>query len=524
MGATLWDVPTNADTDLYQRLNKAEQLDIAQHNFRLWAEDFGKLGDTKQRPTFEFRPWLEAIYRSWARHLVIRKANQVGISAFAILRAVWGASFHWPLGVMYFLPHQTDVGDFVRQKLDPVLEELPDAYAPTKTANVGMKSLAMGDLFLRGIAARGSRQSGSADTLILDERDDMEQEHIDDALNRLAASAHKNVIEISRPSAPGYGIDLAYQDSSQNLWELKCQHCAKGWFVEESWPTCVQGEGTKLVCPKCRKPASVLTGRWVAKDGDNEIEGYSVNGLLNPHAELKDLWAKYEKNEGIFNRASLGLPFLEKGAGVTAKMLLKMMEGGEPQQEAPTALRLTPVTFLGSDVGDQGHVIILEKRTNAPKEKPRLIRARRWTNWSDLHRDMRVFKPRAGVVDAMPEKRNAREFCQAFRGRAFMCYYDNNRKGSPKWDERNMTLNIDRTESLDQSHTPLYNDGVALARADEEMRVFAQHCENLVRITEELPDGNIVAKWIKRGEDHYRHAFNYAWASLSRKESQLVAY
>ncbi len=137
-------------------------------------------------------------------------------------------------------------------------------------------------------------------------------------------------------------------------------------------------------------------------------------------------------------------------------------------------------------------------------------------NWNELDPLMRKFNVSCAVVDALPDKRNAREFCRRFRGRAFMTFYDQNRRGSPRWDDREMTLNIDRTESLDTSHTPLYTGEARLPKEDPEVRVFCRHAENLIRINDELPSGSVIARWVNRGADHHRHGFNYTIAAMSR--------
>lgn len=488
-----------------------EPLDIAAQCFPLWARDFGVIPDTDGPPSFIDRPYLDELYDNEARESVYRKANQVGLTSMALLRAVWGATHHWPKGVGYFLPHDRQVGDFVRQKLNPILARLPFAYAPTDTDNVGMKSLARGDMFIRGIASEDNRQTFSADAYILDERDLMLQEHVDDVANRLEASDFKVTIEISRPSTPGYGIDGSFEKSTQNYWTMACEACHKDWTIEDSWPECCKGEPLQMVCPKCGAAADVKAGRWIARK-KADVVGYTINGVLNPHVDLGRFMTRYQEKPGVFWRASMGMPFIEEGTGVRMKAILSYC-GLAARAESDAG-----ICFGGSDVGDEGHVVIYKKGPNVPE----MVTCFRWKDWSELDAAMTRYNIGCMVVDALPDKRGSRAFCQRWRGRAFMCYYDRNRRGAARWNERELTLNMDRTESLDASHTPLYTGAIVLPKQDPEVREFARQCENEVRIIDELPDGNTIARWDMRGKNHYRHAHNYGWAAMTREMRRTV--
>lgn len=494
---------------------ESSPLFIAREHFPLWAQDHGVLGETGEHPSFDDRPYLDAIYENEARETVIRKCNQVGISAWAILKTIWGTTFHWPKGAGYFLPHGSNIGDFVRQKVNPSLLALPEEYAPIDTDNVGMKSMAAGDLFLRGIASEGNRQAISIDAAFLDERDMMLDEDVDDVIQRTEDSSYQIIAELGRPSTPGYGIDKRFNLSTMNFYNIPCEHCNKDFTIEDSWPECVRGKPLRVVCPKCHKPANTLDGNWRPRQ-KSDIMGFTVNGLLNPNANLETYMARYmdPSKRGTFMRANLGLPHIEEGAGINMKDLLAQC--CDPVDE----LSVHPgPTYLGMDVGDKLHGMIM-----APDPKfPRIIKVFEFDNWGDVDPLMRAFNVGRAVVDALPDKRGARAFCNRFPGRAYMCYYDRNRRGAVRWNDREHIVSTDRTESLDLSHTPLYTAAIRLPRENLLIRMLAKHCESLIRIVEELPDGNQVAMWVKRGPDHLRHGFNYAWLAASKVQYQTLS-
>ncbi len=438
---------------------------------------------------------------------VFRKANQVGITAWALLRSVWGATYQYPKGIGYFLPHDSKVGDFVRQKLDPILTHLPPESAPTNTDNIGMKSLLQGDMFIRGITSEDNRQTFSADMVVFDEADLMLREHIDDCINRMEDSEFKIWVEISRPSTPHYGIDASFDLSTQNYWMNKCSGCRHDWTFEDNWPECMNMKTMKPQCPKCGKKMSPLDGRWVPKRV-SDIAGYTINGCLNPNVDLKKFVDRYEKKEAIFWRSNMGVPFIAAGHGLKMKAILSLCSGyaREETHAGPT--------FAGADVGDIGHCVVMQPG----KPKPRIVTVFTWKEWHELDAAMRKFHIGNIVVDANPEKKMARDFCKRWSGRAYMCFYDRYRRGAEQWKDGERTLNMDRTESLDASHTPLYTGDIILPREDPDVRMFAKQCENEVKITDELPDGSEVSRWEKRGENHFRHAFNYAWAAMNKTQ------
>jgi hypothetical protein len=77
------------------------------------------------------------------------------------------------------------------------------------------------------------------------------------------------------------------------------------------------------------------------------------------------------------------------------------------------------------------------------------------------------------------------------------------------------TMHLDRTETLDDSGQD-WIDGMAFLVGDpmrnlsEEQEEFIKQMTNMKRDLAEDAKGNTVAVWIKVGDDHYRHADNYA--------------
>lgn len=510
-------------TPLYEQLSQDQKSEWWEHSLALWACDGVKLARGRGGIEWKARPWFQALYGSDSSHTIIRKAPQVGVSTWALLRCLHGCLYGWPQGFIYYLPHDAYVGPFVRQKVDPILEATPGLGAPDGSDAVSIKAVGQAHGFFRGIDSPTAREIVGADALVRDEFDLMEPEHTEEVEGRLEGSAHKIIMDIGIPSVPGWGIDAAFQGSTANWWTLTCTARKRDpdWTIEESWPSCAGGKKASrhLACPKCGSTADVSSGRWVPR-GKEGPEGYTFNALMNPYADVGALLNKWEsgKHRAILQRTILGMPGKESGGfGLNAKELRGNLCAGYEQVSTHGG-----PTWAGADVGagaETSPVVVFERPVNG---KPRGVHFQGWKEWSELDKIMAMFHVERMVIDALPDSRAAKAFVKKWRGRAYMCYYRPQRRGGIKWDDRNGIVEVDRTETLDESHEPLYTGGVELPGADDpEVRRFAMECEGLHRIEKDLPNGSSVAIWERRGPDHYRQAFNYCWIAMTAPRPKI---
>ena len=145
--------------------------------------------------------------------------------------------------------------------------------------------------------------------------------------------------------------------------------------------------------------------------------------------------------------------------------------------------------------------------------------------WDELDKLMDDFNVSCCVVDALPEQRNARDFSNRFKGRVWLNYYNDNQKGSYRWDEKEHIVQGNRTESLDNSHRVVEQGLISLpARSHSVCETFAEHMHNCAKRLEEDPEtGAQKYVYIKiGGDDHFRHAFNYV--CMARQNSPDVLY
>ncbi len=516
-------------------LEPEEKEWFAEQDFLLWALKYPKLVDTGKPPEMWDRPWLKEIYMALEgpRDCVFIKATQVGITTATLLWNMHGARYIWPKGFVYYMPHAKGMGDLVRTKVDPVIQSTPSLaqYAEKGVDNVGMKRIGKSFMYFRGIDSPQMRKSVPADVVVLDEFDDMVSEHVDEAMRRMEDSKIQKSVKLSVPSIPGFGIDAAFQESTQNFWTLTCEACGEEWTVEDSWPTCAAGEiGARyLACPVCKAQANIQDGRWISKDPEARVEGFSVNGVMNPNLQFEKALDKWEKSTDpiVLTRNFLGKACMdESGERIVAQHVYTLCDRSRRMHtvhEGPT--------WMGIDVGKNrrtSRYVILDRPTNeetGETYKPRIIKLVSWQDPEELDEAMDMFHVERAIIDAGGEPRLSEAFCKRWPGRAFACIYATSKINAQKsirgrviWNEKNRTIRVDRTETLDTTNRALYNHLVDLPQKNLEVKLFAEECQRLVRVTSES-EGNKFATWKNEGADHYRHALNYGWIAMVAKRT-----
>jgi hypothetical protein len=99
---------------------------------------------------------------------------------------------------------------------------------------------------------------------------------------------------------------------------------------------------------------------------------------------------------------------------------------------------------MGVDQGKDLHVVVGKRD---PHKAGKIIHLGVYKDWEELDRLMRNFSVSRCVVDALPETRNARAFAERHRGKVYLCFYQEHRKGKCVWNEKDLTVACNRTES-----------------------------------------------------------------------------
>ena len=202
----------------------------------------------------------------------------------------------------------------------------------------------------------------------------------------------------------------------------------------------------------------------------------------------------------VYN-SKLGMPYIEATNRLSIQEVLALCgsDGVADRDPGPCS--------MGVDQGNDLHVVIGRKGAQKPGK---IIHLGVYKDWDELDRLMKNFNVFRCVVDALPETRNARAFALRHKDRVFLNYYQEHQKGQYAWNEKDLIVSCNRTESLDASHNEIMAGQVELPKECEITRVFAVHLHNIAKRLEE--DGETGSKrylYVKLGPDHFRHAFNY---------------
>lgn len=458
--------------------------------------------------TFERHEYLIEPYKDDHPHQVEMKAAQMGLTSKAMLRVAYGARYGGYRGILYLFPSKSDVTDFSKGRIDPLIDENPETIGKwlkdTDSANI--KRIWNAFLYLRGMKSRVGLKSIPVDIIVFDELDEAPQNSIDMAVERMAHSEYKEILKLSNPTLPDYGIDKAFQETDQRYWLLKCEKCGEYTCLEDIFPECLITVNGRVIraCQKCHAELNPSVGQWVAKKSSiTDKRGYHYSQLFSHFVDPGDILHQFRTTNNLtdFYNLKIGIAYVEATNRLSIQEVLTLCgNDGISDQDFGTC-------SMGVDQGKDLHVVIGKKH---PQEAGKIVHLGIYKDWEELDRLMRNFNITRCVVDALPETRNARAFAERFRGKVFLNYYNKHQKGSYAWNEKDLIVSCNRTESLDASHREITDQNLVFPKECEIVREFAQHLHSVAKKLEEDEEtGSKRYVYVKLGADHFRHAFNY---------------
>lgn len=490
-------------------------------------------------------PYLRGLYQCTAQHIVVKKAGQVGASEYLVSYALHAADARL-MDILYVMPTDDDVSDFSRTRFGPALEASPylariivDGGSADNnrrgTDRITLKRIRNSWLYFRGgrVKTDGNApqlKSLPADSVILDEYDEIDARAPELARKRLGHSPYKEERDVSTPTYAGMGIDLVWQESNQQLWHVRCGHCGN-WqpltmrdvvLAEDdlgrpvAWHGVADGRAF-AVCRRCGRELNRLDfGQWVATYPGRDVAGFHLSKLFSAQTDLLDVvralqTADESKRKEAFNQ-DLGEPYTPQGGGLTDQVLdacrREYAMGVQPGQR----------TVMGVDVGRVLHFVI-RGPANAAGERP-LRLAGEAGSFDDIGRLMRVHQVGMCVMDALPETHAARKFQAGMRrGAVWLAYYSaldgmrNEEIG--RWNEQEGVVTLDRTRVLDETMARFADGKNTLPATIRNLADYYEHLKAPVRVVERRKDGNLTARYVENGADHFAHAEAYCTAASS---------
>jgi len=464
---------------------------------------------------FEDHEYLRTIYDDTSPYVVLSKAAQVGGTTWALLRSLHACL--QGLNVMYFFPTRTDVLEFSKSRVGPLLAENPFlARQMTDTDTAGLKRIGDAHLYFRGMQSSVGMKSVPADMLVFDELDEATPEAKAMARERIAHSDYKRVIELSNPSLPGYGIDEQFELSDQRHWTLKCPACGVWTALEKEFPKKL-GQDVPVIrprpdgtfyraCPACGGELDVNLGEWVPDFPGREIHGYRISQLFSAKVDPGEILKEYRTTrfpERFYN-LKIGVPWadLERRLDV-ASVFACCGENAMLDESDGTA--------MGVDTGSQLHVVIIRPGGWREEKPDEIVHIGVYHEFGELDTLMERYSVSCCVIDGLPETHATREFAGR-HGRVFMNFFNEHQRGSANWDRPNSMVQVNRTEALDASRAAIRERKIVLPRRGPMVDLFARHMAADAKILDEDAEtGAKKYRYVRIGEDHLSLAFTYAW-------------
>uniref|UniRef100_A0A6H1ZL92 Putative terminase n=1 Tax=viral metagenome TaxID=1070528 RepID=A0A6H1ZL92_9ZZZZ len=479
---------------------------------------FGKAG-------FEFQG---GYMQSGARRKCVRKATQMAFTESEVLDSLHGCVHRiYPRGVLYLFPNKDVVTDFSASRFKPLITANNDIVGRfiKDTNRANLKEIGNGFLYFRSAnlpryvqrthKSSAALKSIPVDKVVFDEFDEMDMGSRGLAIERMAQSAIKKEVYLANPTLTDYGIDRIYEvESDRRVWMIKCRKCGKYTCLETSFPECLErlsnGKVIRL-CMNCRdREIYPKDGEWIPRNPERTewMEGYWISHLNNINTDPADILRTYEKLPWLkpyevthFWNLTIGIGYIEAQNRLTIEQVLELCSNeGIPNSD------IGPCS-MGVDQGNSIHTVIGKHNPAGPAK---IIYLGIHKDWEDLDKLMKHFNVVSCVVDALPEQRNARAFAERFKGVVYLNYYNEHQKGSYAWNEKELIVSCNRTESLDASHNQVMNKEIIIPKECEETKLFADHLHAVAKkIEEDEQSGAKRYVYIKLGDDHFRHAFNY---------------
>lgn len=477
------------------------------------------------------------------------KCAQVGLSTLQIRTILAFLAQHMNLKAAYVLPTTSFSREFTQSRINPAIAASPtiSSMVSNDADNTSIKKVGSCFLIMRGTSGTTSAISQDLDMLIVDEKDFCNQDVLSSFSSRLQHSDLKLRREFSTPTLPGFGISADYDDSSQAIRMVRCEHCNTWVPIDFYKDVVIPGFDKPMVdfrpedafhpgikeawyrCEHCGKPISEewlnnpLMRAWVDRSPGHWRKGFKVSPWdvpkYNPLSEVLSSIKKYTLGDWINFR--IGLPFessqnsfmvsiIESNSVVNPVSLEELLMGGYYG------------LFIGVDLGKTAHVVVgaatltgidiicAERVDVATLPEQHLGKF-----LVKLHQATRCARM---VVDGMPDYSVALHL--AAMGCGFGAFYGNT--AGPgldiySWDEIKGVVKIARD--------PHFDDWAAWVNASRVRfplgsTLMKDHCSVMKKAKVQTAKG-VSEKWVSTSsEDHFCHAGGYmfsAYASIKER-------
>lgn len=468
-----------------------------------WIFDRGIMNEKGEPLDFKDHMFLLDILTDWSQNIVVKACAQVGKSVTFTTKILFAIK-HYRLNVIYTFPTDDDVKEFVASKVNKILQANVHEFGGMDTDSIERKEINDRFIFFKGTVSKTAAISNTVDLLVHDEASRSNQPTLETYKSRTKDSAYKGRWMFSNPTTEKDLLDQQWKKSDQKEWTITCPHCNNDQTLV--WPESIDIERKCFQCRLCKKPISDNVrrrGKWVAQNPGSEISGYHISHLIATKITAKEIIEDSEGDQEYFYNFVLGEPYNPGDLSVGRKTILDIW--------TPKNLE-TGNYFLGVDVGNLKHYTLGSEKG--------IIKVGRFTNWQDLDDMISFYKPKAGVIDAMPDNTMSKYYVETYP-QMKMSYFQENANNPQTivwWGEKEKSTIVysHRDRVLDRMIADMVEAKFLIGLpSDRDLLLYMKHFETLRRVKETTSKGIERYIWDSTtGEDHFVFSTLYYWLAL----------
>lgn len=495
-----------------KKLEKTKEFKLEDVSILSWITENGILTEKDELLDFYDHAFLLDILTDWSANMAVKACSQVGKSVTFSLKTLFAcAKFKW--NIIYTMPTDDDVKEFVGTKTNKILQANPQVFKGIQTDNIERKEIDGRFIYYKGTISKSAAISTTADLVVHDEASRSDQSALNTYKSRTKDSPYKGRWLFSNPTIERDALDLEWQKSDQKEWNITCPHC--GDVHPLMWPESIDVEKRCYICRACKKPISDdvrRKGKWIDRDGVEwggklnpryKVSGWHLSHLIATKITAEEIIADSDGDPEYFNNFILGEPYNPGDVSVSRTTILDLW--------TPKDLS-TGNVFIGVDVGNLKHYVIRSEKG--------LLKVGRFSAWSELDTILAFWKPKSGVIDAMPDNTAVKHYVENYPFMQMSFFKENadNPQTIVWWGdkEKKGIVYSHRDRILDRMLTDMieakYLIGVT---PDKDFNEYIKHYETLRRMKV------VNAKGIERyvwesttGVDHYCFADLYSYIAL----------
>lgn len=502
----------------------ADSKDLTTYDVDAWIEHWNIKNEKGDPIEWLKHQFLIDIYNDQSDNLVVMKPAQVGLSTLEILKNIRDAEM-LKMDIIYTLPTDSDVGQFVGGKVNRIIANSPHLEALTADKDsIEQKQIGSSMIYFKGTWTKKAAIMITADRLVHDEKDSSKQDVIADYQARLQHSKYKQTHVFSHPSVPNSGVDMEWQLSDKKEWFITCPHCQHlqilSWNTEDPIKMSIDIVAKEFICKKCHKVLdwhARAKGRWRAKKGTEKAKwsGYHISLLMAPWVTAKEVVDKYfevmagKQTMDFFYNKVLGLPYAGSGNSVTEDTIKSAVTAEKNLYPGRMVIGVDTGIHLRYVYGNkQGLLGYGQMKDYMPDSVNNLALNQ------TLEYFLKTFPDSIMIIDQGGDIIGSRKLREKYPGRVYLCHYARDRKTMQliRWGEKDEYGNVlaDRNRMIQMVVDEFRDKRIKLFRGrPEDWHEYWLHWSHIYRTKEDDTLGVPRYVWMRSDRDDWVHATVY---------------